>query len=323
MARQLDTHTLDGAARHYAAHFLLSNRESPSGARFISGPSYVMQDFYNFDFRDEFDVLHDLIMQELGPRPRERFEALARERFTPREDAVFERVLREKLAITPDGEHIEGAIGTVQLGNRRVGVRHKVVQTRRFGEIVLPKAVYWPVYAGEVEERERGGGGVADPLPEGADPWPIEIMAATNPNISAEVALLALDAIVDQLDEGTTAATIRGRSGAQPADPDATETGTLLFTLTMSDPAFGAAADNAPGALATAAAITDDSSADATGTLGYCRAGATGTGADDHIDGEAGASGADFNFNTVSIVSGSTVSMTSFTVTLPQGATAT
>ncbi len=72
--------------------------------------------------------------------------------------------------------------------------------------------------------------------------------------------------------------------------------------LVCSDPAFGNAAD-------------------AAGTLGYCRASATNDGAtplDDHIDGEAGTSGADFNFNMLSIVSGATVSLTSWTVTMPE-----
>ncbi len=139
--------------------------------------------------------------------------------------------------------------------------------------------------------------------------------------ISNETAKFGCDAIVDNLDEGAGAAVIQGRSGAQPADPDTAVSGTLLFTLTCSDPAFGAAADAAPGAIATASAITDDSSADATGTLGYCRASSTADGAtpaDDHIDGEAGTSGADFNFNTLAIVSGATISMTSWTVTLPE-----
>jgi len=144
---------------------------------------------------------------------------------------------------------------------------------------------------------------------------------ALNTRISNECAVLACNAIVDNLDEGTGAAVIQGRTGAQPADPDTTVSGTLLFTLVCSDPAFGNAADAAPGATATASSITDDSSADATGTLGYCRASATNDGAtplDDHIDGEAGTSGADFNFNTLSIVSGSTVSMTSWTATMPE-----
>lgn len=144
---------------------------------------------------------------------------------------------------------------------------------------------------------------------------------ALNTRVSIESALLGANALVDNLDEGTLGAVIQGRTGAQPADPDAATTGTNLFTLTCSATAFGAAVDAAPGAQKTANAITDDTSADATGTLGYCRASSSSvadTPLDDHIDGEAGTAGADFNFNTLSIVAGATVSMTSWVVTLPQ-----
>jgi len=118
---------------------------------------------------------------------------------------------------------------------------------------------------------------------------------------------------------GSTAANIAIRTGAQPADPDSAETGTLLATLVCSDPMFTGATDAAPGALLTASAITSDTSADATGTAGYFRIKATGTGADDVADGECGTSGSDLNFNTTAITSGSTVSITSFTVTHPEG----
>ena len=146
-------------------------------------------------------------------------------------------------------------------------------------------------------------------------------MGATVTKISNEVALLMADACVDNLDEGSAGATIQGRTGSQPADPDTSVSGTNLFTLTCSATAFGAAADATPGGEATAASITDDSSADATGTLGYVRCSSSnsgGTPLDDHIDGEAGTSGADWNFNTLSIVSGSTVSATSWTVKMPE-----
>lgn len=329
--RQLDTETLKGAARHYFRSFLSEDRKSPNSNGdliFVDGPSYVMQDFYNFTFKDEFDWLLAAVKKKMGPDELSRFEELAAKHFKPRSEETLEQLLKEKLAIDPDGNHIEGAIGTTQLGNRIVGARAVQVTTKRFGVINLVKNAYWPIYAGEAEERLAGrvkenvgdDGPGADPLPEGTPSLPV---GATNPNISAVAAIGACDFIVDDLDKGSTAATIRGRTGAQPADPDAAESGTLLFTLTMSATAFGAASDAAPGGQASAAAITDDSSADATGTLSYCRVGATGTGADDTLDGEAGTSGSDFNFNTLSIVSGSTVSMTSFTVTVPQGATAT
>lgn len=142
---------------------------------------------------------------------------------------------------------------------------------------------------------------------------------ANNFNISNVAAKGLANRFTTELDIGSTAANIAIRTGAQPADPDSAETGTLLATLVMSDPSFGAATDANPGGLITASAITSDSSADATGTAGYFRMKATGSGADDVADGECGTSGSDLNFNTTAITSGSTVSITSFTVTMPEG----
>lgn len=337
MSRALDTKTLEGRARHYAAFFNLPDTKGPAG-NFRSGPSYVMGDLYNLTFKDEFAHVMDAVGAELGKAAKARLDALAKKHLTPRDDKVFDKLLAERLAITRGGEHKEGAIGKVKIGARFIKMHAiEVESTASIGfrqwmrsqgrepgprqTIVRMVPLYWPVYAGEIEERERPGGGIADPLPEGADPFPVDILKALNTRISNECALLACDAIVDNLDEGTGAAVIEGRSGSQPADPDTAVTGTLLFTLVCSDPAFGNAADDNPGGKATASSITDDSSADATGTLGYCRASSTNDGAtplDDHIDGEAGTSGADFNFNTLSIVSGATVSMSSWTVTVPE-----
>ena len=141
---------------------------------------------------------------------------------------------------------------------------------------------------------------------------------ANNFRISNVAAKDLADAFDDAVNVGSTASTVRILSGAQPTDPDTAESGTLLAELTGSDPFFGAATDGTPGGLLTAATITDDSSADNTGTAGYFRMHATGTGADDVADGEIGTSGADLNMNTVSITSGSTVSISSFTVTMPE-----
>lgn len=364
MSRILDTRTLDAAAADYAAHFLrdsvfsettrkakppsptrpwLLRRIFHSGAEdepemaAVAGREWVMQNLYNLTFKDEFDHLVEGVKAHLGPKPLAEFEALAAKRFGPRSDRVFGDDLRFRLAVDPNGNHVHGAIGRVEIGRRFVGMRR--VEVEHPGSIRFRKwardhgvdpgsrqtwlktvPVYWPVYAGETEER-LAGSPAPDPLPEGADPWPVTHAFALNTRISNECALLACDAVVDNLDEGTGAAVIQGRTGAQPADPDTAATGTLLFTLACSDPAFGDAADAAPGGQATASAITDDSSADATGMLGYCRASSTNDGAtplDDHIDGEAGTSGSDFNFNTVSIVAGATVSLTSWTVTMPE-----
>jgi hypothetical protein len=326
MPRPLDTATLEQAARDYAGFWLAPDRKSPSGKVYIDGPSRVLQDFRNFDFDDEFAFLMNSdagIKAWLGGKALADFERRAKEELPPRDEKLFVEKLRRKLAVDPDGNHIPGCRGTTIIGTRIVGRKLRVLKTRKWGELLVPKHECWPVYAGEPEERALGNSKAVDPLPEGAEPWPLEELHATNPNISVEAAMAALDALLARLDEGSGPATIRGRTGSQPADPDAAESGTLLFTLTMSDPAFGAAVDISPGARATAGAIADDSSADATGTLGYCRVGATGTGADDHIDGSVGTSNADFIFNTLSIVAGAVVSMSSFTVTLPQGATAT
>jgi hypothetical protein len=108
-----------------------------------------------------------------------------------------------------------------------------------------------------------------------------------------------------------------------PANCEAADTGTLLATLTLSATAFPASASNASpaGAKATANAITSDTNAAATGTAGYFRAYPNvPTTTNAVIQGDCGTSAADMILNTTSIVAGATVSCTSWTVTLPDGA---
>lgn len=120
------------------------------------------------------------------------------------------------------------------------------------------------------------------------------------------------------IDDGT-AAVINIYDGAVPADADASiGASTLLAQLTCSATAFTSVADLAPGARATFAAITSDSSANATGTASYFRiltqnAGTT------VAQGTVGTATSDLILNTVAITSGSTVSITSATITLPEG----
>jgi hypothetical protein len=349
--RRLDELTLRGAAQHYCDEFGKRSVPHPhTKAAWIGGRSYVMRNLYNLTFKDEFEFVLAYMDAYIPEEQRAEFKKACADWFEPRDEIVFEALLAEHLAINPAGEHIPGCIGKVQVGNRIVGKTIKEVPRyyskkrtlkQRFlflnGSLVdrmlfkaktspkliemryLPKNEYWPVYAGEVQER-LAESDVPDVLPEGAHTFePVEGRAfATNPKISNALAILMADAVDDEVNSGSTAGNIRGRTGSQPADPDATETGTLLFTLTCSDPAFGAAADDTGKATITANSITDDTSADATGTLGYCRIAATGTGADDVADGEAGTSGSDFNFNTVSIVSGSTVSMSALTISVSE-----
>ena len=142
---------------------------------------------------------------------------------------------------------------------------------------------------------------------------------ANNFRISNVAAKSLADAFDVEINVGGAVASVRILSGAQPTDPDTAEAGTLLAELLGAATFFGAATDAAPGGLITAAAINDDVSADNTGTAGYFRIRNDNSGTpDDVCDGECGTSGADLNFNTLAITSGSTVSITSFTVTMPE-----
>jgi hypothetical protein len=135
--------------------------------------------------------------------------------------------------------------------------------------------------------------------------------------ISNAAAKAACDAIVDLIDGGAGAGLLRIYDGTQATDPDtAIGAQVLLAELTLSDPAFGAAADAAPGGRATASAITTDASANATGTATWFRVvTSAGTAI---LDGSVGTSGADLNLNTTSIVSGASVAVTSWTFTVPE-----
>lgn len=142
---------------------------------------------------------------------------------------------------------------------------------------------------------------------------------ATNTAIRNAVAITMLDLLVDALDAGGGPATIEVRTGAPPAATTDADSGTLLATLTCSTTAFGAAANDAGNhrAKAIAAAITSDTSADATGTGAHFRAKTTGGVV--IIQGTVGTASADMILNTVSIAAGDTVACTSWIVYMPDG----
>lgn len=123
------------------------------------------------------------------------------------------------------------------------------------------------------------------------------------------------DAAVDLIDAGSGPGTVQIRTGDQPATAGTAASGTLLGTLTLSDPAFGAAVNG----VATAGAVTGDASADATGTAGWFRVlDSSGATVMDGAISEAGGGG-DMILDNVSIVAGGTISITSWTVTQPAG----
>lgn len=138
--------------------------------------------------------------------------------------------------------------------------------------------------------------------------------------ISNAAAILANDAIVDSLDTGTGACHLKIYSGTVPTNSDdALGAQVLLADLVMSATAFGNSTDLNPGARATANAITDDSSADATGTATFFRlvrgAATVGT-----VQGAVTATGGggQLELNTVSIVAGALVQVTALTATHPE-----
>lgn len=124
------------------------------------------------------------------------------------------------------------------------------------------------------------------------------------------------DAAVDRIDAGTGAGRIEVRTGAEPTNVDDASSGTLLGTLTFSGTAFGAASSGQ----ATAASISSDTDADASGDAGYFRC-YQGAGGDTAAEwqGKAGeaADSPEMTFDNKTIVAGGTIAISSFTFTVP------
>ncbi len=134
---------------------------------------------------------------------------------------------------------------------------------------------------------------------------------ANNFVISTAARNAACDAIVDLIDAGAGAGTLKIYDGAQPANPGtAITTQNLLATLTFSDPAFGAAASG----VATASAITSDTDVDATGTAAWFRIADSDGNA--IVDGTVGTSGSDINLDVVAFLLGGTAAISSLTITV-------
>jgi hypothetical protein len=137
---------------------------------------------------------------------------------------------------------------------------------------------------------------------------------AKNLKLAAEVANAMADAVADLCDGGK----INIYDGSQPASPD-TEISdqTLLAQCTFGTPAFGDADDG----VATANAITKDSSANATGTASWFRVFKS-DGLTPLFDGSVGVTAGSFDcvVPTTSVVQNVEFSITSFTITQPKAA---
>ena len=130
---------------------------------------------------------------------------------------------------------------------------------------------------------------------------PLVYDAATEAMINAFTALL---------NNGT----LQVYSGSQPA-VDGGLSGTLLATLTFGATAFANAVASGSGGSAAANTITSGNAGN-TNTAGYFALVTSGSATVG--TGSVGTSGADLNFNTLSIVSGAVVACTAFTVTQAQ-----
>jgi hypothetical protein len=134
---------------------------------------------------------------------------------------------------------------------------------------------------------------------------------ALNPKRSNAAVNAAADAVCDLLDNGY----LHIYDGTQPTTADtAITTQTKLAELRFNATAFPAAS----AGVATANAITADTSADATGTASWFRA-LKSDGTTVVFDGSVGTSSADLVLNSVSISSGAQVSVTAFTYTENKG----
>jgi hypothetical protein len=123
----------------------------------------------------------------------------------------------------------------------------------------------------------------------------------------------AADAIADLADAGSGAATIKVYSGSQVATGDTAESGTLLVTFTLADPAFGAASSG----VCTLASTPRSATGAADGTAGWFRL-EDSDGAN-ILDGSVTATGGggQLELNTTTISTGVSVSLTSGTITMP------
>lgn len=122
-------------------------------------------------------------------------------------------------------------------------------------------------------------------------------------------------AIADHLDGGSGQSTLEFFTGARPASVGSVPAGTLLGTLTLSRPGWAAPS----GGSMTANSIIGDSSADATGTIGCAvLRDSSGTIVHDFTVTATGGGG-EIEMNTISVVAGDPLNITSLILTLPIG----
>jgi len=135
-------------------------------------------------------------------------------------------------------------------------------------------------------------------------------------SISTQARNDAGDAIVDLIDAGTINPNgyMEIRTGTKPASPQVAATGTLLATLNFSNPAWGTFSNGT----AYANAISNDTSADASGTATWFRFYNLDGGA--VLDGSITVTGGggDIEFDIVDFILGGVVAIVSLQAIMPQ-----
>lgn len=121
----------------------------------------------------------------------------------------------------------------------------------------------------------------------------------------------AVGAVALLFDAGAGAGTVAIRTGAQPTNVGDADSGTLLGTLTFSDPAFGSPATG----VVTASAITSDTTADNSGTAGHARFKDSSPAI--IADAECAQGSGTVNFDNTTVVAGGTIAISSMTMTCP------
>lgn len=125
----------------------------------------------------------------------------------------------------------------------------------------------------------------------------------------------ALKAILDLINLGSGSGTLKVYTGVQPANGDASAAGTLLGTLTFSDPA----APDPDAGMITFSAIAEDPDTDAGGTATWARI--LDSDANHIFDGDVGTSNAMIVLNRTDIAPGGPLRITSFSVVFPTSIT--
>ena len=140
---------------------------------------------------------------------------------------------------------------------------------------------------------------------------------ALNPKTGTTARNNACNGAVDTIDSGPGNGYTSIYTGAPPANPQAASTGTLLAVVNHPKPAFGNAGAVTPG-VASANAMTGVTAL-ASGDAGYYRT-FDSTGTNCHLQGTAGEAGdtPDMVFDDKSFVAGGTVTLTGYTVTMPE-----